>query len=273
MLLFLHIPKTAGSSFRFILENTFGLSHCHAGHTKRSVFTQADLRFAQRFFPGLRSIAGHNLVDPLRLTVPQPFYMTFLREPVSRAISHYQDTVLRGENRQTFEEYLRENRGLENLHVKLMAGERNLDKAKRFLARCDIVGLTEKFNLSLHVLQRLCPEQLNLSYRKKVVAKDNSIRKSIESDPRLLDIAREHNRLDLELYSFAVNEIFPSLCERAGLRPDEKVASFETSSDAIAPRYSLGRFYNRIFRQACKFRRNSKSVDNYPEVSAIQGYL
>ena len=29
MIVFLHIPKTAGSTFQFILENTFGLSACH----------------------------------------------------------------------------------------------------------------------------------------------------------------------------------------------------------------------------------------------------
>jgi hypothetical protein len=82
--------------------------------------------------------------------VTDPFHITFLREPVSRVISQYQESVVKGTNRKSFEECLREKGNLENLHVKLIAGERNLDKAKRFIEKCNFVGLTEKFNLSLH---------------------------------------------------------------------------------------------------------------------------
>ena len=146
VIIFVHIPKTAGTSFRFILENNFGVSHCHTNHTGKSVFSQTDLDFAQNVFPRLRSIAGHNIIDPLQLSVADPFYITFLREPVSRVISQYQESVLKGKNRRSFEECLRESGDLENLHVKIMAGERNLDKAKRFIEKCGFVGLTEKFD-------------------------------------------------------------------------------------------------------------------------------
>src|SRR6185436_4864074 len=119
MMIFLHIPKTGGTSFRFVLENSFGVFHCHTAHTRKTVFQQEDLNFVRRMFPGLRSIAGHNLVDPPRLTAPDPFYMTFMREPISRVISHYQDGVLRRHNQETFEQALRRSEELENLHVKL----------------------------------------------------------------------------------------------------------------------------------------------------------
>src|SRR4029077_17948550 len=105
MLIFLHIPKTAGSTFQFILENSLGVTACHTNHTKRPVFTQSDLDFARKLFPGLRSLAGHNLVDPFSLAVPDPFYLTFLREPVARVFSQYQDSLFSGK-RGTFEEEL-----------------------------------------------------------------------------------------------------------------------------------------------------------------------
>src|SRR5215510_12892395 len=79
MLVFLHIPKTAGTSFRFILERSCGLSHCHSGHNRKRLFSGADLNLAKRIFPRLRSIAGHNLVDARRVFGPDAFYMTFLR--------------------------------------------------------------------------------------------------------------------------------------------------------------------------------------------------
>src|ERR1700690_2847226 len=254
MIVFLHIPKTAGSTFQFILENSFGVFACHTNHNKKPIFDQDDFDFARKMFPGLRSIAGHNLVDPSSLSVPDPFYLTFLREPVARVFSHYQDSVLSG-NRRTFEEEMRRNEHLENLQAKLMAGGRNLDKAKRFLETCGLVGLTERFELSLHILERLSPYPLNLNYKRRRVAPDNQIKKSLENDPRLVEMTREHNQLDLELYSFAVNEIFPKLCAQAGFDPADQVASHDHYTNEIKWRYLLGHFYNMSFyRQICKVR-------------------
>jgi Sulfotransferase family len=202
----------------------------------------------------LRSIAGHNLIDPLKLSVSDPFYMTFVREPVARVFSYYQDSVRKGNNRTTFEEMMRMNENCENLQVKMMAGERNLDKAKRFLEKCTFVGLTEKFDLSLHILKRLVPCKLNLNYKKRRYYNDNSIKKSLENDNRMIEIAREYNNLDIELYSFAVNEVFPKLCARAGFNPTDKVASFERYTSEIKFKYTACHFYNMSFyRQICKF--------------------
>jgi hypothetical protein len=254
MIVFLHIHKTAGSTFQFILENSFGISACHTNHAKKQVFGQDDFDFARKMFPGLRSIAGHNLVDPLSLSVPNPFYMTFLREPVARVFSHYQDSVLSG-NRRTFEEEMRRSEHLENWQVKLMAGGRNLDKAKCFLEKCGLVGLTEKFELSLHVLKQLSPHRLNLNYKRRRVAPDNQVKKSLESDRRMVEMTREHNRLDIELYSFAVNEIFPKLCAQTGFGTSDKVPSHDHYTTEIKWKYLLGHFYNMSFyRQTCKAR-------------------
>ncbi|HHY84845.1 MAG TPA: sulfotransferase family protein [Verrucomicrobia bacterium] len=255
---FLHIPKTGGSSFRFILENSFGAAHCHTNHTRKPVFSKSDLAFVMRFFPRLRSIAGHNLVDPPGLEAPDPFYMTFLREPVSRVISHYQDSVLRGNNRLSFEESLMKIGTMENLAVKLMAGSRDLEKAKRFLAQCGFVGLTEKFDLSLHVLRRLSPYRLNLNYRRKVVARDYRIRDAILADDRLIRLARERNQLDLELYEYGIKEVFPRLCRKAGLDPDAPAESFDRYRHELKPRYLLNRLYNQVFRQV--YRRRNRTA-------------
>jgi hypothetical protein len=215
------------------------------------VFNQKDLVFARKVFPWMRSLGGGNLINPLELGAPDPFYMTFLREPVARVFSHYQHAVRSG-NQMTFEEMLRLNGVLENLHVKLMTGERNLDKAKFFLEKCGLVGFTEKFDLSLRLLDKLSPCRLNLNYKRKQVAPDNAVKKRLENDPKMVELAREYNKLDLELYSFALQEIFPRLCEKAGVKPSESVASYDTYTDGRRFRYVSGRFYNKIFRQLCK---------------------
>jgi len=255
MIVFLHVHKTAGSTFQFILENSLGIAACHTNHAKKPVFGQADLEFARKVFPGLRSIAGHNLIDPLSLSVPDPCYMTFLREPVARVFSRYQGSVVNAQNKMSFEESLRKNDDLENWHVRMMAGGRDLDKAKRFLEKCRFVGLTEKFDLSLHVLERLSPVKLNLNYNRRRVISDNSIKQALERDSRAIEMAREYNKLDLELYAFGVNEIFPKLCAQAGFKPTDKVASYDKYASEVKWKYVLSHFYNMVFyRQLCKAR-------------------
>jgi hypothetical protein len=255
VIIVLHIQKTGGTSFRSILEQNFGCSNCHSNQTRRDLFSLEDFEFAKRIFPHLRSIGGHNLVDPLRFTAPDPFYATFLREPVARVISHYQDTVLRGTNKMNFEESLQKHSHLNNWQVKLMAGEEDLDKAKRFLERCSFIGLTDRFDLSLQVLERLAPCKLDLRYKRLIVAKDKKLQQSLQNDERMVKLAREHNKLDTELYQFAVNEVFPKLCQKAGINPADKVTSYESSTNDLWLRFQLGRWYNRlVFRQLCKIR-------------------
>ena len=256
MIVFLHIPKTAGSTFQFILENSFGLSACHTNYIKRDFFRQDDFEFARKFFPRMKSLAGHNLVDPLALNIPGAFHITFLREPVARVFSQFQDTVLTGGKTWTFEQFMEKSEVAENLHVRLMVGERNLDKAKKYLEHCDFVGLTEKFNLSLHVLEKLTPLPLNLNYKRRRTAATNAIRQPIVNDPRMIELAREHNQLDLALYDFAVKEIFPKFCAQAGFTPDAQVSSFDTYTSDRHVRYRLCHLYNLlIYRQLGKLRR------------------
>jgi hypothetical protein len=194
-------------------------------------------------------------VDPLQYSVPDPFYATFLREPVARAISHYQDTVLRGTNQATFAESLQKLDRLNNWQTKLMAGGEDLAKAKRFLECCDFIGFTEKFNHSLQVFGKLAPWPLDLNYQRLIVAKNNQIQKALLADPRMLELAREHNRLDLELYAFALNEIFPKLCQKAGVNLADPAPSYEVSTNGHRLKYKCGRIYNKLFRQVYKVRR------------------
>lgn len=263
MILFLHIPKTAGTTFQFILENSFGPAHCHLGHLGYKFADQRDFDFARKFFPWMRSIAGHNLTDPLRFVVPDPFYITFLREPVARSFSEYQDNVTRGKSKLTFEEMLRADEAMTNIQVKRVAGKADLDRAKSNLEKFSFVGLTEKFDLSLHMLEKICPVKLNCGYKRKVTARDNSIRRALESDSRSVDMARDHNRLDMEFYDFAVKEIFPKFLAQTGYSLTDKVASFDKYKSELQPNFLLHRLYNQtLFRNVLKVYKNRRAREN-----------
>ena len=255
MIIFLHIHKTGGTTFRSILEKNFGAACCHTNQTRRPVFTQTDLEFVQKMFRRLSAITGHNLVDPLQLSVADPFYATFLREPVARVISHYQMHVTGGKNRMPFEESLKKKDYMNNWQVKLMAGGEDLDKAKRFLERCDFVGLTEKFNLSLEAFGKLSPNKLNLEYKRLRLAQNDKIQKSLLADARMRELAREHNQLDIELYEFAIKEIFPKILQKAGLDPADNAPSYEIFKNEKLTKQKAGRLFNKGFRLAYRVRR------------------
>ncbi len=222
-------------------------------HAGEAMFTAADFAFAKKVFLGLRSLAGHNLIEPARLPVEKPFFTTILRDPVGRVISHYLHNQARGRSDLEFEKALTEWDELENLQVKLMAGERNLDKAKFFLEKkCDFVGFTEKFDFSMHVLNRLSPVKLDVRYLVRRVTRESPLKNELRNNARLVEMAREVNRLDVELYSFAMNEVFPKLCERAGIKATDTLPPLSIHRGG-GLRYHLGRCFNRVvYRQLCK---------------------
>ena len=124
----------------------------------------------------------------------------------------------RGGKTLTFEQMLATDGVLENFQVKCLAGRADLGRAKQVLEKFNFVGLTEKFDLSLHVLGKLCPVRLNLNYHRKVTAKDNTIKNALAADARIVDMTREKNQLDLALYDFPCGKFFQSSARRPDFR-------------------------------------------------------
>lgn len=247
MIVFDHIPKTAGTTFKFILRNSFGIFHCDAGIVKKKTFTQKDLRLARRIFFQIRSISGHNLVNPPQnLEGRDHFYVTILREPVKRYLSHYQDMVMRGSYDYSLHDWM----GMDehtNLQVKQIAGSEDVDRAREILReQFSFVGLTERFDESMRLLKVMAPYPLNLDYKRKVVAKSNHIKNAILEDPEKVDLVRRHNSLDVELYRYVSEELFPAYVE--------KYASAMKGVPSPRPRYKThrtwkyqaSRFYNKF---------------------------
>jgi hypothetical protein len=107
---------------------------------------------------------------------------------------------------------------------------------------------------------------LKLNYKKRVVAKNYSIKDSLDRDDRMLELAREYNRLDVALYQFAIDEILPRLCRKAGVDPAEKIPSYQTLDREGLGKGDASRLYNRMFRQVCKFRYNVLVRDPRPKL-------
>ncbi len=264
MIGFVHVNKTGGTTFKFILRNSFGLRHCDLqSKLPRHPVTEADLRFAGKIFPfGLKSVAGHGLIDPRHHLSGPHDYVTFLRDPLARAASHYQH-LLRARHRYqktySFEEFLEDTR-LHNLQVKTIAGSEDLDKAWHELEKhYHFVGLTERFDESLRLLQALGPYPLDLRYQRLHVAQDNTAKREVLDNPEKRALLTEQNALDMELYQYVQKKVYPDQLRKASGVPPPPMA-FRRPGPLRSYRYKLNRAYHQaVYRTLVKLRRRAES--------------
>ncbi len=256
---FVHINKTGGTTVKFILRNSSWLRHCDLLPKRRRAVAEAgDIAFVQKvFFWGINSITGHSLrpwVDDLPVSIN---YFTMLRDPLQRCLSHYQH-VKRAQRRLgrdiTFEEFMHDQRNTD-YQVRHIAGVPDVEKAKEILkSRFFFVGLMERFDESMRILQKIFPYPLTLQYRPLHVAKDNKAKQEILNSAADRDLLSRGNQHDLALYAFVRDELYPVYCTQAGLVGHEGDKPAQQPS-ACPVRYKLTRFYNHgIYRNLNKMR-------------------
>lgn len=257
MILFVHIEKTAGSTFIFILRNSFGIHHVDSERIKNSCFSIQNLQFVNKIFPKIHSISGHNITEPTRhLKGVDAFLATFLRDPVNRCASHYQDQVLRANLKLSFPEWILDERH-QNLMVKRIAGEPDLAKAKDLLLnQYDFVGITEHFDDSLSLLKIVSPYPLRYGYMRKVVATENSIKQDLLGNAQTRELLIRYNDLDQKLYDFALNEIHQPLIEKNRSLLEKIELPGEVYRNPRRWSYQLSAGYNKfIFRPLAKLKK------------------
>jgi hypothetical protein len=256
MLVFTHIEKTAGTSLKFIFRNTFGLKHCDSLKNKKNIFTQKDLIHAKKIFPDIKCISGHNLFEPTKyLEDDNMFFLTILRNPIVRTASFYQDFCLRGSTKMDFDEWI-EDKAKHNMQTKRIAGEEDVEKAKKILRDSySFVGLTERFDDSLKLLSVVCPEPLNLKYKKKLIATNNEIKNQLISTDSTLKKLQDANKLDIDLYNYVFEELFPQRLKEY----QEEVNKVELSKDFYKSHktlnYQMSIAFNKfVYRQLLKIK-------------------
>jgi len=213
--IFLHIPKTAGTTLNRIIEWQYNPLAIFTMDPYRIRATPERLqKLSERRRRSLRMVRGH-LYYGIHEFLPQgATYFTMLREPVARFFSSYyfiQRRPLHPMHRKVtterigVEDFIRLTPRRQNLQCSMIAGignygtcdHRTLDKAKENLAKSfSVVGISERFEESLMLMAKTFGWEIPF-YENRKVSKTRP-----QINPGAVEMIRDHNRLDLELYEF-----------------------------------------------------------------------
>lgn len=219
-LYFLHIQKTAGTTFSALLQTYFSAGETCPAYDYLQLFKLSEeQRPAYRYY---RGHFGYGLLEYL----PQPVrVVTLLRDPIERTLSnlshirryaeHDANRLYHRRNMMTFLKSRHIGIELRNLQTRSLAmprggielyrywelEDRDLDTAKERLETIAFVGLVERFSESLHLLVYMLGWQpfstesrLNSAPERFQIA---------DLDNEVIDYLHEINRFDLDLYAFA----------------------------------------------------------------------
>jgi len=238
-IIFLHLHKTAGMSLRGLFVKNYrpgrhfntGLMELNAPDWEACLERMKQLDSGE--MEAHQVFKGH-MPFGLHEALPHPSrYITFLRDPVKRALSHYRMALRKNELPADHRiDPSRPDwnlgacpalaRSLDNGQTRAVAGAdlrlpfgactaEHLRTAKHNLdAHFEFVGLTEHFDLSLMLLGRVCGWKWHFYVPDNVTPRDSAaIPPEIEEDIRTL------NSFDLELYRYA-QERFHRLADSYG---------------------------------------------------------
>jgi hypothetical protein len=253
-LIFIHIPKSAGRTLKSVIDRQFNQSEVYSisgdVHQAFRSFTQLPESEREKF----RYINGHMYFGIHHYTKKPCNYITMLRHPINRVISHYY-YVLRSPDHYLYTKVKSENMSLEDyvsndLSTELENGQTRfisgiktdehatfemLEKAKINISNSFIIaGVMERFDESL-ILMKKALGWKNVFYIKGNVNPKRTSKAEIpESTLRLI---QSKNQLDMELYTF-VKDNFDKLVRH------EKI-SFQSE-------VQLFRFMNRLYGRYCR---------------------
>ena len=256
-LCFIHIPKTAGSTLTHMMKQVYDI---------KDVSPYIAMEEIRKLEPGslhqYRYIGAHMRCSIRNYLEQEPAFITFLRDPVKRVISHYRFSKMLGDtapfgpkldSNSTIETYLQNKRfrfrvenqqtvylGTDLLYENQPEGYNHYpivtdeiyERAKETLESILFVGIQERFQESVNLLCRTLGWP---AYRED--RKINVTPGRVEDEPipdHLLNEIRERNSYDIALYEFAC-ELF-----------DKRLKEISGNSSIMD---EADRFYDELFKE------------------------
>ena len=245
VILFTHIQKTAGTTLGRLLKAKYGFwplgnfrnlnlalglhnYHVEGDFPEKRVLALQQLSDAEK--RKVRLVQGH-MGFGIHRYFSQPYqYITVVRDPVHRVLSHYNQ--LQQQDWFTYKNQIRSMSlerfiesypvdALRNLQVKMLAGIFNskpgdmtpyqytesdsdlLETAKKNLDDYYLVVFTERFDESVLLMKR------KLGWRNSYYVRSNVTRvrkRKKDLDRATVELLRQHNSLDIQLYEYALKK-------------------------------------------------------------------
>jgi len=233
LVIFVHIPKTAGTSLRVVIERNFD---------KKDIFTVdgRDPQKSVKLFNNLKStdkasfslVQGHVEFGAIKdLPHKQIKYITFVRDPVERVLSYYSYILSDAYRRPqaamaesiSLKDYLlsKSDWQINNHQTRMIAGnvppvygacnEEVLERAKNnIINHFHFVGIAERFDESILSMSKSLGWKIPF-YKKLNITSKRITQDTLDEEEKYL--IRNDNRFDLELYEF-IKSRFGNLLKR-----------------------------------------------------------
>jgi hypothetical protein len=227
---FVHVPKTAGTTFRIAVEKHLGPERILWDYGPDSAVTSAvvkELLYAKRQIGPLRKaaakfdfVSGHFNSMQWRQILPDGRQFAFLRDPVQRVVSLFNHLRTHDNpelNKMSLYDWVAGNHSMQadNHQVRIIGsvevpfgkvGVAELERAKSILdSEFDTVGITERFDESFLLIRK------RLGWDGMFYVSKNKLRRSVdkayELDERTVALIRERNKWDIQLYEYAAAKL------------------------------------------------------------------
>ena len=202
-LFFIHISKTAGSSFRVAAEQYFGKEHVFYDYGPKAKETNPEIR-ALEYDKRDRYASGMNIVEKAKFVtghvnhpkyapfIPAKNAVTFVRDPLQQVRSHYEHFTRHHRYKKSFSEFVNEPR-FKNVQYKAFQGT--------WPDAIGFIGLTERYSESLALINKMYSIDIQgLDINKNTEKKSSRYELSEEE----VALVKKHNEHDFKLYEFAL---------------------------------------------------------------------
>lgn len=206
-LISLHIPKTAGTSFRNILKDVYGDSRVARLDIRSEIELNGKVFKGSTLSNKIRVIHGHfkyfRLMNKFEIAPDVPM-ITWFRDPVERVISNYYylNNILMGKYGDSEKMVNLFNRMIKTL-PQYAEYEGNRNRMSKFLEGTDperflFIGLTDHYEEDLEHLAKI------LNWEGFSIRKQNITGNKPEVEPDIINKIRELNEADCILYEKAL---------------------------------------------------------------------
>ena len=201
-----HLPKTAGTTFRQVLLQTYGEEQVFKDY-KKQPFKQVLSEIKSQ---NIRAIHGHFKAEKYEGYFPNAKRIIWLREPIKRFISNYWHQVIFFQKRTILlnEVELEKEKCLNYAKIPQVKNYMSSYFRTRRLEDFWFVGITEFFEEDLTEIQTLMgwPEvKIGATNKHQYPQIYRAFLASVLSDPEAIEELRAINRKDVELYERALN--------------------------------------------------------------------